>query len=51
LTAKYEAVQRYGFYILIVLLFLLPRIGIDLLGVITYYLIDPIIRLLFLGLG
>ena len=51
LTAKYEAVQRYGFYILIVLLFLLPRIGIDLLGIITYFLIDPIIRLLFLGLG
>ncbi len=50
-TAKYEAVQKYGFYILIVLLFLLPRIGIDLLGVITYYLIDPIIRVLFVGLG
>jgi hypothetical protein len=36
---------------LIVLLFLLPRVGVDLLAIITQYLIEPVLRFLFSGLG
>jgi Zn-dependent protease len=47
----YESVQRYGFYILIVILIVLPQFGFNLLDVILRYLIVPILQLLFLGLG
>jgi Zn-dependent protease len=50
MTGRYESFQRYGFYVLIVLLFLLPRAGIDLLGFLYQYLIAPIMQLLFLGI-
>jgi Zn-dependent protease len=51
MAGPYESVQRYGFYVLIVLLFLLPNLGFDLLGLINSYLIGPIMQLLFSGLG
>jgi Zn-dependent protease len=51
MAVRYESFQRYGFYVLIVLLFMLPRIGINLLGIIVQYIIAPIMSLLFLGLG
>ncbi len=50
LAVKYESVQRYGFYILIALLFLLPMVGISILNLIVQYLIAPIMQLLFLGI-
>jgi Zn-dependent protease len=46
----YESVQRYGFYGLIVLFFVLPSMGISPLGSILDYFVYPIMRLLFLGL-
>jgi Zn-dependent protease len=51
ITAAYDSFQKYGFYVLIVLLFLLPRAGISLLGFIVQYAIVPIMELLFLGVG
>lgn len=51
MAGRYKSFQRYGFYILIVLFFMLPRIGINLLGLIVQYVIAPIMSLLFLGLG
>jgi Zn-dependent protease len=51
LAAKYESLQRWGFYVLIVLLFVLPMVGINLLNLIVNYLIAPIMYLLFSGLS
>ncbi|MFN2298063.1 MAG: site-2 protease family protein [Anaerolineales bacterium] len=51
ITAGYEALQRYGYLFLILLLFVLPRIGIDLLGLVIQFLIVPIMTLMLLGLG
>ncbi len=51
LAAKYESFQRYGMYALIVLLFVLPMIGVNLLNLIINFLIAPIILFLFSGLN
>lgn len=50
LAASLESLQRYGFFALIILFFVLPRIGINLLGLIVQYVIAPIMMLLFLGI-
>ena len=51
MTAVFDSVQRYGFYLLILILFVLPMAGISLLGLMIQYIIAPIMQLLFLGLG
>jgi Zn-dependent protease len=51
LAVQYESLQRWGFYVLIVLLFVLPMVGINLLNLIVNYLIAPIMYLLFSGLS
>jgi Zn-dependent protease len=51
IAPAYESLQRYGFYVLIILLFMLPRIGIDLFALVVQFLIAPIMTLLFFGLG
>ncbi len=51
LAAKYESLQRWGFYGLIVLLFILPMMGVSLLNLIINYLIAPIMLVLFSGLS
>ncbi|MBN2085709.1 MAG: site-2 protease family protein [Anaerolineales bacterium] len=51
IAAKYDSLQRYGMYALIVLLFALPMAGFSPLDWIIQYLIGPIMQLLFSGLG
>jgi len=50
-AAVYESVQRYGFYILILLLVVLPQVGFSPLNAIIRYVIAPILQVLFIGLG
>jgi len=50
-ASGYEAVQRYGYLLLIVLLFVLPGLGINLMGFVIQFLIVPIMSLMFFGLG
>jgi Zn-dependent protease len=51
IAIKYESLQRYGMYVLIILFFLLPMAGFSLLDLIIQYLIGPIMQLLFSGLS
>jgi Zn-dependent protease len=51
LAAKYESLQQWGMYALIILLFVLPMIGINLLNLIVNFLIAPIMLVLFSGLS
>jgi Zn-dependent protease len=51
IAGAYESFQRYGFYALIILLFVLPRVGIDILGWVVQYIIFPVTQLLIPGLG
>jgi Zn-dependent protease len=48
----YGSVQRYGFYIIIVLFFILPMVDarFNILNLIVAYLIAPIMHFLFLGM-
>jgi Zn-dependent protease len=47
----YDSAQRYGFYIIIVLFFVLPMIdqNLNILNFFIAYLVAPIMQLLFLG--
>jgi Zn-dependent protease len=47
--ASYDSVQKYGSYILLVVVFVLPMIGFNLLVLMQDYLIIPITRLLIYG--
>jgi Zn-dependent protease len=51
IASAYESFQRYGFYALIVLLFMLPRVGIDLFGLLVQNIILPITLWLIAGSG
>jgi Zn-dependent protease len=51
IAREYESVQRYGFYILIVLLFVLPRFGIDILGFLVNTVVLPLGQPLIPGLS
>jgi Zn-dependent protease len=51
IAPAYESFQRYGFYALILLLFMLPRAGIDPFGLLVQYVIFPITRWLIPGLS
>jgi Zn-dependent protease len=46
----YDSIQRYGFYGLIVLFFILPSLGFSPLGFLLNYFVYPVMKLLFIGL-
>jgi Zn-dependent protease len=50
-AAVYESYQQWGMYALILLFFILPMAGINLLNLMVGYLIAPMMQLLFIGLG
>ncbi|MBN1440034.1 MAG: site-2 protease family protein [Anaerolineales bacterium] len=50
LAVKYESAQRYGFYALLILFFVLPMMGVSVVGLLVRFLVAPVFLLLFLGL-
>jgi Zn-dependent protease len=46
----FDAFQRYGSFALIILVFILPLMGFNLLIFLTRYFVLPVLQLLFIGL-
>lgn len=49
--AAYDSIQRYGSYILLIVVFVLPMVGLDLIGLMLQVVVAPIFQFLISGLG